>query len=168
MAGGGGDGRDDDRPRHDAGGADVVADDDVANPTGEPGAPAFADVHPDLTPADLADRATDLREGTDPSTTSESSAPDRAIVVLREGLAPALSLYVDSRTDGEGLDPEAHRRLTAGLNDALAAYAACYGVDLDPSVPVREAAEAFLDTHDLRDTARVLTGVPERDRDGDE
>lgn len=168
MAGGGGDERDDDRPHRSDGPADVDGDGDPEDPTGETAVPAFADVDPDLTPAALADRAADLREGTDPSTTSESSAPERAIVVLREGFAPALSLYVDARTDGPRLDQEAHRHLTAALNDALAAYAACYGVDGDPSVPVREAAEAFLDTYDLRDTARVLTGVPERNRDGND
>lgn len=149
-------------------------DDEGADPSNPIDAPAFADVDPDLTPAALAERAADLRAqaapSTDPSSVASSardgSAPsDPAIVVLREGLAPALSLYVDARTRGERLAPEPHRDLTRALNDALAAYAACHGVDADPSVPVREGAEAFLDTHDLRDTARVLTGVPAREGD---
>jgi hypothetical protein len=32
---------------------------------------------------------------------------------------------------------------------------------MDPEFSVREAAEAFVDTHNVADVARILTGVPE-------
>lgn len=48
------------------------------------------------------------------------------------------------------------------MNDWLTMYARCYGVDLDADFTVREAAEVLLRTHDVVDTAQLLTCVPER------
>ncbi|MFC7057100.1 hypothetical protein [Halovenus salina] len=48
------------------------------------------------------------------------------------------------------------------MNDWLALYTACYGVDTEPDVTLRVAAELLVDTHNIRDVAQILTGVPER------
>lgn len=52
--------------------------------------------------------------------------------------------------------------LHRAMNDWLTMYARCYGVDLDADFTVREAAEVLLRTHDVVDTAQLLTCVPER------
>jgi hypothetical protein len=48
------------------------------------------------------------------------------------------------------------------MNDWFELYAACYGVDVDSDVALREAAELLIDTHNIKDVAQILTGVPER------
>lgn len=100
--------------------------------------------------------------------TFEPSAdpPDeaRAIEMLREGLAPVVSVYIEARTEEEQ-EPFSERELRLlhrSANTYLELYAACYGVEIDPDVAIRTVAELVVDTHDIHDTATLLTGVPDR------
>ena len=100
----------------------------------------------------------------------EFSPPDdppdeeRAMSFLREGFGQAVWCYVDARTNGfDRIDPEEFDALEDAMNDWLGLYAACYGYDIDADVTVRKAAELLLETHNVRDTAQVLTHVPGRD-----
>lgn len=111
----------------------------------------------------LAERARRDRASFEPPPDPPDEA--RASAYLREGVGPAVAVYVEGRT-GEWVrfDPDAFARLERAMNDWLACYAGCYGVELDPQFTLRTAAEALLDTHDIHDVARVLTGVPTRAR----
>jgi hypothetical protein len=95
---------------------------------------------------------------------AEPPDAERAMGFLREGVGPAIMVYVDGRTGGDparfsraGLD-----RLEATLNGYLELYAACYGADIDADASVRQAAELLLDTHNVADVAAMLTHVPAR------
>ncbi len=94
------------------------------------------------------------------------SPPDaeKAMEYLREGAGPAISLYVEARTGGlmVHFPPEEHHALEGAMNDWLELYAACYGVDITAEYALREAAELLIDTHNIKDVAQILTGVPER------
>jgi hypothetical protein len=110
----------------------------------------------------LAARAARDRETFDPPT----NPPDegRAMTFLREGLGPLVALYLDARTadwdvEFSGAELEGFHRAT---NDWLALYARCYGVEMNPDVTVRRAAEVLVETHNIRDTAQLLTQVPSR------
>jgi hypothetical protein len=88
---------------------------------------------------------------------------ERAMGILREGFGPALSIYVEARTGGlDALAPGDHRALRRAVNRWLEAYAACYGVDFEASFTLQEAATVLVDTRNVRDTAQLLTDVPER------
>lgn len=93
----------------------------------------------------------------------DAPAPEEAIELLRSGLAPVVAAYVEART-GEmvRLSPAEMELLDRATNDWLACYGRCHGVEIDPDVTVREAAELVVDTHHIGDTAALLTGVPER------
>ncbi|WP_331236350.1 hypothetical protein [Natronorarus salvus] len=112
---------------------------------------------------ELASRAEADRERFEPP----EEPPDReeALAYLREGAGQAIWLYVEGRTGGRYTEfsPEAFRTLEGAMNDWFALYAACYGVELDPEVSIRTAAEALIDTENVHDTAQILTGVPESD-----
>jgi len=108
----------------------------------------------------VADRAATARAE---ATAAATSGRDAALDIARDGVWPTIRIYIDARRTGHRFDQATHDRLERALNDWLIAYAAAYGYDIDPAVPVREAGEAFLDTHNVLDTARVLTGVPPRD-----
>jgi hypothetical protein len=89
--------------------------------------------------------------------------PDaRALLYLREGLWPVLQRYIEARSSSERLLEEEHDELERALNVWLELYARCYGVEIDAAFSVRETAELFVGTHDLRDTAQLLTHVPTR------
>jgi len=60
------------------------------------------------------------------------------------------------------LPPASYDRLEGAMNEWLGMYARCYGVELDADFEVRNAAQLLVDTHNARDVAQVLTGVPER------
>lgn len=101
--------------------------------------------------------------GTDRATfqpPAEPPAEEQAMHYLREGAGPAIWLYVDARVDGfihiESTDLE---RLESAMNIWLELYAACYGVDISADFTVRTAAELLLETHNIRDTAAILTKV---------
>ncbi|WP_254544239.1 hypothetical protein [Halomarina pelagica] len=111
----------------------------------------------------LAAHAARAREAFEPP----PDPPDerRAVGYLREGLGPTVALYVEART-GDGppvaFHPDEFAALERAMNDWLDLYAACYGTTLDADFTVREAATLLVETHDVRDTARVLTRVPPR------
>ncbi|MFB6123135.1 MAG: hypothetical protein ABEJ78_06725 [Haloferacaceae archaeon] len=109
----------------------------------------------------LAAEAHEARASFDPP--DDPPAPDRALSHLQDGLAPVLSLYVEARTGDYVAFSEAEWvLLERALNDWLECYARCYGVAIDAEFSVREAAELLVETHDLRDTAQLLTRVPDR------
>jgi hypothetical protein len=92
--------------------------------------------------------------------------PDESLAMsyLREGAGPAISLYVEARTGGMMVHfpPDEYSALENAMNDWLELYAACYGVDINAKFTIREAAELLIDTHNIKDVAQILTGVPER------
>lgn len=112
----------------------------------------------------LAARAERHEEAFDRPAPGELPAEERAMKFLREGVGPAVSLYVEARTGGlmVHFPPAEYGALEGAMNDWLTLYAACYGVDLDATYTVREAAELLVDTHNVQDVAQILTGIPER------
>lgn len=112
---------------------------------------------------DLATTALDARErSVEPV---DPPAEDEAMRIVREGFGPTVSLFVEVRTGGRSvhLPPETYDRLENAMNDWLAMYARCYGVELDADYEVRTAAQLLVDTRNARDVAQILTGVPERE-----
>jgi len=108
----------------------------------------------------LADEAARTRAAIDPDPPDD----ERATALLREGLGPTVAVYCEART-GESMvrfSAAEFDRLKDAVDDWLAAYAACYGVEIEPDHSVRAAAELLVETRNVRDVARVLTGVPER------
>ena len=107
---------------------------------------------------DLAARAEADRAAFDPP----ADPPDqkRAMEYLRNGAGEAVRLYVDARVDGfVHIPPAAFDQLEGAMNDWLELYAACYGVEMDADFTVRKAAELLLETHNIKDTAVMLTQV---------
>jgi len=125
-----------------------------------------------MTDPALARRIDDLaasaeRDRTDFSPPTDPPEPERAMHYLREGFGQAVWCYVDARTNGfDQIDPAEFETLEEAMNAWLELYARCYGHDIVAEFTVREAAELLLETHNVRDTAQVLTHVPER-RAGD-
>jgi hypothetical protein len=114
--------------------------------------------------ASLADRAQRDREGFNPP--DSPPARQEALRYLCDGVGPAVALYIEARTGEEWVDfdPVEFALLERAMNDWLSLYARCHGVPLDADFTVREAAELLLQTHDLQDTAVMLTHVPEDER----
>ena len=112
--------------------------------------------------ADLADQATADCAAFEPPT--DPPADEQAMSYLREGAGPAVSLYVEARTGGRMVHfpPDQYHALENAMNDWFELYAACYGVDIESDVALRKAAELLIDTHNIKDVAQILTGVPER------
>jgi hypothetical protein len=111
----------------------------------------------------LAARAQRDRERFDPP--ADPPDEERAMTYLREGVGPAISVYVEGRTGGSlAAFSEVEVAL---LEDAvctwLALYARCYGVERDVDVSIRQAAELLVDTRNVADVAAVLTRVPDDD-----
>lgn len=102
----------------------------------------------------LAERARSERE-------TDTSNEKRAMEYLQTGLGPTIGVYIEAHTN-EPVRLSAHEMalLERALNDWLALYARCYDVALDPEFTVREAAELLIGTHNIRDTAQLLTQVP--------
>lgn len=111
----------------------------------------------------LAREASAVRDGFEPP----NAPPDeqRALRCARDGFGEAVGAYVEARLDDghDRFEQSELDALHAAANDWLAMYVRCYGVESEPSVTVRAAAEALLDTHDVVEVARLMTGVPERD-----
>lgn len=107
----------------------------------------------------LRERAASARDGF--SHPADPPASDRALAFARDGVGEAAATYIDARSEDSWVyfDTEAFDALETALNTYLELFAACYGVDCNPDVTVRTAAETLLDTHDAVDTAAVLTGV---------
>lgn len=122
----------------------------------------------DAPPAErFEDRIWELRERADRHVESfeqPADPPEReeAMTYLTDGAGPAVSLYVEARTGGQMVHfpPDQYGALESAMNDWFELYAACYGVELDADFVLRTAAEALLDTENIHDVARVLTGVP--------
>lgn len=110
--------------------------------------------------AALADRARRDVEAFEPP----ESPPDEATALsyAREGIGPTVALYIDARTgpcSPVAFDRTEFALLERALNDWLELYAACYGIEMDATFTIREAAEVLLDTHNIDETAALLTGV---------
>jgi hypothetical protein len=112
---------------------------------------------------ELTAQARQDRETFDPP----ENPPDekRAMEFLREGLGPLVALYLDARTaewdvEFSAAELEGFHR---AMNDWLSLYARCYGVEIYPDMTVRRAAEVLMETHNIRDTAQLLTQVPPRE-----
>ncbi len=112
--------------------------------------------------AELAERARRERESFEPPATTP--AEEQALGYLREVFGPAVAVYIDARTgsDHVRLGAEDLSRLRRAIHDGLLLYLRCYGSGRDPDVSVRTAAELLVETHNVRDTAQLLTGVPSR------
>jgi hypothetical protein len=112
--------------------------------------------------ADLSERARRDRETFDPP--PDPPDEEAALGYLTDGVGKVVALYIEART-GENFrfDDAEFALLERALNDWLELYAACYGSDLEGTYTVREAAELLVDTHSIRETAVMLTHVPERD-----
>ncbi|MFQ3319183.1 MAG: hypothetical protein ACI8UR_002062 [Natronomonas sp.] len=111
--------------------------------------------------AELSERARRDREAFEPP----PNPPDEetALEFLTDGVGAAVSLYIEARTGEQfRFDTAEFALLERALNDWLELYAACYGADLDATFTVREAAELLIETHSIRETALLLTHVPER------
>lgn len=109
----------------------------------------------------LATEAREIRE----STTTAENDPDLDLTPLaaaRDGLGPVLAVYVEARAGDEPVRFEQTELdlLHRATNDWLVVYARQRGVDADPNVTVREAAELLIDTHDVVDVAAQLVGLP--------
>jgi len=89
---------------------------------------------------------------------------EQAMELLREGLGPVVKVYLDGHTGGRTVKftPDEMDDLHQALNGYLELYARCYGVNIDPDVTIRKAAELFIDTHNVKDVAQLLTHVPDR------
>ena len=113
--------------------------------------------------ADLAEEASHERETFDGTGVDE----EQALQYARDGLGDVVALYIEARTaewdvefSGRELD-----LLHRATNDYLSLWARCHGVTFDTDVTVREVAEVLLKTHNIVDTAQLVTQVPARDRD---
>lgn len=86
---------------------------------------------------------------------------ERALAFARDGVGAAAAVYIEARMEESwvSFDADAFDALETALNAYLDLFAACHGVDRDPDVTVRTAAETLLDTYDAVDTAAVLTSV---------
>lgn len=94
-----------------------------------------------------------------------SSPPDeeRAMEFLRSGVGPAVGIYIDAHTGGDHVrfPPTELERLDRAMNDWLVLYARCYGVEIESEFSIREVAALVMETHDIKDTAQLLTQVPD-------
>jgi hypothetical protein len=99
---------------------------------------------------------------------TDPPAEEEAVRYLREGFGECVAVYLDARTGGPPVRFETGEfdRLQGAMNTWLSLYTRCHGVELDAAFTVRTAAEVFIDTHDLKGTAAVLTHVPGRESPG--
>jgi hypothetical protein len=110
----------------------------------------------------LTARARREREGFAPAP-EDVPAEERAMEYLRNGFGPTVWCYVDARTGSKEILTDAQMgKLDRGTNDWLAVYARCHGTEIDLDLSVRAAAEVLIETHNVRDTAQLLTDVPPR------
>jgi hypothetical protein len=111
---------------------------------------------------DLADEATEVCAAFEPP--ADPPDEERAMEYLREGAGPAVALFLEARTGGQMVrfPPDEYHALEGTMNAYLDLYCACYGVDVEGEFQLREAAELLVDTHNIKDVAQILTGVPER------
>lgn len=86
----------------------------------------------------------------------------RGLQYLRGGAGQAIGIYVQLRTGGQAyrFAPATFDDLERAMNTWFELYARCYGVDLEPTVSLRTAAVALVETHDIAAVARIVTGIP--------
>lgn len=115
--------------------------------------------------ATVADRAHRDRKTFEPPT--DPPDEEQAIGFLRDGVGPVVGLYIEAHTtDGPARFSAAELSLLErAMNDWLTLYARCYDASINADFTVREAAELLLDTHDITDTAQLLTQIPTRATD---
>ena len=96
---------------------------------------------------------------------AEPPAANEAMGYLREGFGECVAVYLRARTGGPPVrfEVEEFERLEGAMNTWLSLYARCHGVEIDADYTVRTAAEVLIDTHDVGQTAAVLTHVPARE-----
>lgn len=94
------------------------------------------------------------------------SVPDEqaALEYLQNGAGQAIGIYMLLRTDGRTyrFSAQEFERLEEAMQNWLSLYAACYGTQLTVRPSIRTAAETLLETEELRTTAQLLTGVPNK------
>lgn len=92
------------------------------------------------------------------------SVPDESLAMeyLRTGAGKAVWIYIEARTGGRryAFSTTEFERLERAMNDWLECYARCYGVALEADFSIRTAAEALIETRNVRDMAETLTTVP--------
>lgn len=112
--------------------------------------------------SELAAEARAERRSFDPP--SDPPDEERALSCLTEGAGRVVAVYVEARTRDEGVafSEAEHALLHRALNDWFDLYARCHGVELDADFTLRETAELLVHTHDIGDTAQLLTRVPPR------
>ncbi|WP_142859634.1 hypothetical protein [Salinigranum halophilum] len=112
--------------------------------------------------ADLAETARHERETFEPP---EAVDEERALRYARDGFGDVVALYIEARTAAWDVEFSARELslLHRATNDYLSLYTRCHGVAFDTDVTVREAAEVLLKTHNIVDTAQLVTKVPGRD-----
>ena len=112
--------------------------------------------------ADLAETARHERESFDESS---ETGEERALAYARDGLGDVVALYIEARTAEWDVEFSARELdlLHRATNDYLSLYTRCHGVAFDTDVTVREVAEVLLKTHNIVDTAQLVTKVPGRD-----
>lgn len=105
-------------------------------------------------------RAQNFEENLDPDPPDEETA----MRVLRRGFGPTVSLYVEARTGGRMVEfkSDEFTSLELVMNDWLEMYSRCYGYEVDHGYTVREAAELLVETRNIRDTAEILTQLPDQ------
>jgi hypothetical protein len=115
--------------------------------------------------ADLADEARHERETFEPPDGPDGVDEERALRYARDGLGDVVALYIEARTAEWDVEFSARELelLHRATNDYLSLWARCHGVAFDTDATVREAAELVLKTHNIVDTAQLMTKVPERD-----
>ena len=88
--------------------------------------------------------------------------PENAQTYLTEGAGQAIGLYVVVRTGGRlyPFSKEEFEALEAAMNTWFQLYAACFGETITPSVSIRTAAHALIDTEDIGDVAKIVTNIP--------
>ncbi|WP_152041952.1 hypothetical protein [Salinigranum salinum] len=111
--------------------------------------------------ADLADEARHERE----TFAFDGVDEERALRYARDGLGDVVSLYIEARTAEWDVEFSARELelLHRATNDYLSLWTRCHGVEFDTDTTVREVAEIVLKTHNIVDTAQLVTKVPERD-----
>ncbi|MHC3437143.1 hypothetical protein ACYJ1Y_03350 [Natrialbaceae archaeon A-gly3] len=89
------------------------------------------------------------------------SPPEVEKRYLREGAGQAIWLYVEGRTGGRlvPFSEDEYSALEGAMNTWLECYVQSYGIGLEADFTLREAAELLLETRNIHDTARLLTGV---------
>ncbi len=120
----------------------------------------MTEIDPRIT--ELSEQARRDQEAFEPP--AEPPNEEAAVEFLTEGVGAVVRYYIDARTGEQVRFGRAEfALLERALNDWLELYAACYGTKLNADFSVREVAEVLIETHSIRETAILLTRIPDRD-----